>query len=113
MAATRFSVYPRYAPGSPADVNQALAERVLAEEAEFYEVALSGRWGEEHQIRANRLGLGGIVEQLTERRGKLEIRDLLTGDVSTRTLSDRHAEINARREENRKPWIATYRQACP
>ena len=91
MRFNSYNVRPRYTPGSPASVNEAIALRVAAEERENYEVALSGMWGDAERARAEALGLAGIVYTLHEEgRGKrfrwVQI-DLITG-TTHRRLSD-------------------------
>jgi hypothetical protein len=91
------SIHPRYSPGSPSVVPRDVAERVLLEERSAHQRALSGRYGEERRALAQRLGLSGIVESLTERRGKIVVSDLLTGEVATMTLTERHRQVAERR----------------
>lgn len=94
---TRHSVHPRYSPGSPSDVSRDVAERVLLEERSAHQRALSGRYGEEKAALARRLGLSGIVESLAEHRGKIVVSDLLTGEVASMTLAQRHRQVAERR----------------
>lgn len=76
-----FSVAPRYSGGSPAQVDERLAERVASEEVDGFLMSLAGAYGPEGLARAERLGLEGIVEERVERHGGWEVRDL---------ISDRH-----------------------
>jgi hypothetical protein len=103
----RYSVTPRYSPGSPSDVPRGVAERVLIDEHECYERALSGRYGDEAEARARKLGLSGIVEMVTERRGKLEVKDLLTLEAHTVSLDVRNRQLTERRAANRRVPVAT------
>lgn len=90
------SIRPRYTPGSPSYVSPAVAAKVLLEETAGYQRALAGRHGPEANARARRLGLAGIVETVADRRGKLEIRDLITGDLATQTVAERRRQIASR-----------------
>lgn len=78
---SHFNVYPRYTAGSPAQVDRATAERVAAEERVAHGHVLAGRCGSAEQERAQRLGLDGIAEEAWEQRGKLQFRDLITGEA--------------------------------
>ena len=56
--------------------------RVREEEAEGYEATLTGIYGEENKLKAQRLGLRGIVEQVRRYvREGVVIKDLLTEEV--------------------------------
>ena len=52
MSRSHYSVYPRYSAGSPAAVPRATAERVVEQEKEGYEHALSGVYGLQHKEAA-------------------------------------------------------------
>jgi hypothetical protein len=79
-ATVRWSVYPRYSCGSPAQVDEATAMRVAHEERRGYETAADGTYGTERQQLALSMGLHGIVLCWTERRGLFDYRDALTGE---------------------------------
>lgn len=100
MPDTSFSVFPRYSPGSPGMVNWTLAASIAEDELRGYENARSGIYGPEKQARADRLGLSGIVESITEIRGKFEIHDLITGETFVKTPAGRKLQLDARRENN-------------
>ena len=93
-----FNVAPRYSPGSPALVSQAIAERVAADEVDFYRAVLEGVYGPDEVARAQQLGLDGIVEERVERHDGELVRDVITGRESFRL----------RREwaESSKRWAA-------
>lgn len=101
-----YSVYPRYSVGSPGMVNESTALDVAAHEKSGYEHALDGRSGPEQKARAQRLGLDGIVEELTEkvvrRRAVFQVRDVLTGEVYEKSSEERRKQIDERREANRR-----------
>jgi hypothetical protein len=105
----RYCVSPRYSPGSPADVHRVFAEQAARDEVTGYERALAGRYGPELEARAHQLGLAGIVEVISERRGKLEIQDLITGASSSQSLPERHHEVLTRRQRSAgAPLVNTY-----
>lgn len=75
----RYSVRPRFGPGSPAMVRPEIAESVAADEREFHEHALAGRYGEEAQARAqDEHALYGIAYVLTEYAKHWHYFDLIT-----------------------------------
>lgn len=74
-----FNVAPRYTCGSPAMVDHDTAERVAQEERTAYERALTGIYGEEDKLKAETMGLNGIAEAVTERRGGFDVIDMITG----------------------------------
>ena len=78
-----YSVSPRYTPGSPAQVDRNLAERVAREEAESFPHDRDGSCGLEHQQRATRLGLDGIAWAWYEAGRSIHWRDLVTGDTGS------------------------------
>lgn len=77
-----YDVRPRYTPGSPAMVGSRIALQVAQEEEQFIQHALEGVWGDEQKLRAEVLGLSGIVMNRKEVRGGWEVIDVITGDVS-------------------------------
>jgi len=74
-----FNVEPRYTPGSPAQVSEAIARKVAMEEKQFIEHALSGVWGNDEKKRAKALGLDLISFEMVERPKGWEVYDLITG----------------------------------
>ncbi len=87
---TSYHVAPRYTAGSPASVNQEIAEQVAEEEAAAYARALTGRYGEEDKEKAMRLGLNGIAEEVTHFANYNLSRDLLTGEVRDSRQKRKH-----------------------
>lgn len=97
MQRSYFNVRPRYTPGSPAQVSEAIALRVAEEERVSREHALSGAYGAEHRARAESLGLGpqpdrdgvrrGLAEEVVEHRDHWLVRDLPTGELYARPFS--------------------------
>jgi hypothetical protein len=79
-AEVRWSVYPRYSCGSPAQVDEATARKVAVQERQGYEAAADGTYGEEQRAVALALGLRGIVLAWTERRGLFDYQDAMTGE---------------------------------
>jgi hypothetical protein len=73
-----YNVAPRYTCGSPAMVDERTAVQVAAEEKHFYEMALTGAFGEEDQTKAKTLGLLGIAEARHERPKGWDVLDLIT-----------------------------------
>ena len=57
------------------------AERVAEEEKTAREHALDGVYGQKEKDRAEAQGLGGIVEEVWEQRGKLHYRDVITSET--------------------------------
>ena len=82
-----FNVAPRYTCGSPAQVPQALALRVAAQEKEAYERSLTGIYGEADQALAEQKGLAGIAEERLETAKGWQVRDLCTGEVFLRPFA--------------------------
>jgi hypothetical protein len=78
MSNPSYHVRPRYTPGSPAWVHEALARRVAQEEAKAVEADLEGFYGEKHVERAKLLGLHRIAYILEEKGGGFTVTDLLT-----------------------------------
>jgi len=103
-----YNVAPRYTPGSPAMVNQEIAERVAAQEKSSIQHALEGTWGPEEQARAERLGLRGIVEFREERgSGKKygwEVTDLCTGERFFRLCTESLLKLGWKRFADFPPW---------
>lgn len=81
---TVYNVAPRYTPGSPAQVDQATAEKIARDERAAYEQVMSGSYSVTELHRAERLGLSGIVEarQILARSYRFE--DLITGERGER-----------------------------
>lgn len=77
-----YNVAPRYTPGSPAQVDERTARKVVVEERRGYIIALSGAHGEAERATAMRpFALNGIVEQRLEYTDGWVISDLMTLDV--------------------------------
>ncbi len=74
-----YYVKPRYTPGSPGMVDRLTADRVADEERAGYEYAVQGTYGEEMKLKAEALGLSGIVETRRGVRNGWEIEDLIVG----------------------------------
>ncbi len=89
-----YNVAPRYTPGSPALVDEALALRVAHDEREAYESALRGGDGVRAQERAKALGLANIayaaIEWGSGRKARWLRWDLIL-DIETRWLN--HDEL--------------------
>lgn len=75
-----YNVKPKYTPGSPGQVDQAMAFRVVDEERRCYAESLDGRYGERLQQIAKDHGLGGIVERVSELAIGWEVHDLITDE---------------------------------
>ncbi len=75
-----YSVVPCYAPGSRAQVDRVTARRVAVEERRSHSHALSGCYGPAIIDAAILRGLEGIAYAWAERRGGVEVRDLITGE---------------------------------
>jgi len=97
-----FDVAPRYTGGSPAQVPQAIAERVAGEELDGFRMTLAGVYGEAAVARAQQLGVEGIAEERRERGDGWEIRDL---------ISDRRFFRIVRRIESDRQWLARVERA--
>lgn len=87
MRGSWYSVAPRYTAGSPAQVDQATAARVVEEERRAYPPTLEGVYGAEAKAEAEAKGLRGIVwswrqrgalivwhDEITEESGEIKIR---------------------------------------
>lgn len=101
---TYFHVAPRYTPGSPAQVDESIALKVAEEEKHFIEHALEGTWGEANKVRAEQLGLRGIVEARTERRDHWEVLDLCTGERFKRHFPDKIRKMGFQAYDNLANW---------
>lgn len=99
-----YNVAPRYTPGSPALVSREIAERVAKEETHFIQHAMEGAWGAEHQARAGRLGLAGIVELRVERRDHWEVTDLCTGERFKRLFPEKIRKLGFRGYCDLETW---------
>lgn len=87
MPTLTYSVYPRYTPGSPAQVDQATALRVARDEREAYAELLTPPILDPIATRrAKGLGLRGIVVATWEVGRKAYRRDILTGHIEFRML---------------------------
>lgn len=86
MAILHYHVAPRYTAGSPAMVDQATAERVMAQERSCYAHALEGVYGIDEQHAASVRGLADIVWTTIERRATLIRHDLLTDAASQQRI---------------------------
>lgn len=73
-----YHVAPRYTGGSPALVSEFIAHRVAEQEKNGHEQALSGFWGDQQKLRAERLGLRGVAELREETKKGWLIFDLCT-----------------------------------
>jgi len=74
-----WNVHPRYSSGSPASLrNKCLVGRVVDSERQNYKAALEGMYGDEHKIRAERLGLRGIIVLMHEKRNHWACYDEIT-----------------------------------
>lgn len=62
-------------------VPKEIAVRVAQQEVAAMNSCLMGLYGNEKAIEAARRGLHGIVEEMTERKGGWDIRDMITGQL--------------------------------
>lgn len=99
-----YNVAPRYTPGSPALVGRDIAERVASEEKDFIQHALEGFWGDAQKLRAEQLGLRGIVEARVERRGFWEVHDLCTGEHFKRLFPEKLRKQGFKTYIELQPW---------
>lgn len=83
---SNFSIYPRYAAGSPAMVPEETCRRAFNDEQQAYERTLEGIYGPEEVSRARELGLAGIAIERWECRNKVFSRDLHTGDITSHRM---------------------------
>jgi len=88
MSKTYFNVAPRYSGGSSAQVSEDIARKVVEDEKHFYDIALSGVYGEEKRAQAERDGLDGIVYTMTEHSQHWLVCDLITGRVRVKPFND-------------------------
>jgi hypothetical protein len=89
MSRTRWNVAPRYTPGSPAQVDEEIADRVWAQERESYEAALTGIYGTERYDLARRVGLAWVVYLVYENGTHLYREDRATRVVEEITTLGR------------------------
>lgn len=82
-----FSVRPRYAGGSPAQVPPNIALQVAQDEKRAHARTLEGFHGEAERLRAVALGLGHVVEFLVERPQGWDVVDVLTREAFRRPFS--------------------------
>jgi hypothetical protein len=87
VVALRYNVAPRYTAGSPAQVDQQTADRVVIQERQGYQRALEGVYGTETQTEAEKLGLAWIVWTSTEVRSSLFKHDLLTNQITEQRIA--------------------------
>jgi len=81
MSRSYYHVVPRYAGGSPAQVDRQLAFRVAEEEKIAYIRHIEGLYGPFAQGTAEKWGLHGIVYASNEKVGKVRLTDLITGRI--------------------------------
>lgn len=79
---TAYSVLPTFTPGSSAQVDKLIAERVVLQERESYDHALSGIYGEDVKRAAERRGLAGIVFAWYEDGKKVRVHDMIMDEHS-------------------------------
>ncbi len=79
-AKTIFGVYPRYTPGSPAQVDEVTAQRVAKQEESNFNRIKDGRYGLDMDTS---LGLSGIALSWQEIGKGVVVRDLITGETLT------------------------------
>lgn len=79
-AAIYYNVRPRYSPGSPASVDQQIAEMVANDERRGHKAALEGFYGEDRRKAAEEDTLRGLSEQVTERTDCWIVQDLITDE---------------------------------
>lgn len=93
-----YNVNPRYAGGSPAQVDEATAIKVAKEEKAAYDLTVEGVFGEENRKRALEWGTIGISELVVERADAWIVTDLITGDRFVRPFPGRGLESPMKRE---------------
>lgn len=86
---SHYNVAPRYTPGSPGIVSEAIAEDVAKNERQVHAWALEGRYGEAERERARSLGLAGIVELRSEGKKGWDVLDVITGERFVRSFDRR------------------------
>lgn len=78
-----YSVLPTFTPGSSAQVDKLIAERVVLQERESYDHALSGIYGDDVKRAAERRGLAGIVFNWYEDGKRVRVLDMITDERHT------------------------------
>lgn len=73
-----YHVAPRYSAGSPAQVDEATALRVAAQEKSAYNHHIEGMYGDFKRKMAAEKGLEGIVYRTLEKGNKIYVDDLIT-----------------------------------
>ena len=87
---TYWNVDPRYSPGSPAALrDEQTLQRVMESERSGDKNALAGRYGEEAQKRAQRLGLRGIIVKMREKGKRWVCFDELTAEHYEQPFEDK------------------------
>lgn len=92
MARVYYNVAPRYTAGSPAMVDQDTALRVVDQERQAYEYTMAGARSPDAARQAAADGLGGIVEEVTERADCWLVTDLITGEQYVRMFPAQETE---------------------
>lgn len=87
MASFCYSDHPRYTPGSPAAFFRDFTEakHIADEERASFLRYKEGVFGEENRLKAERLGLRGIVELHKVLGDRIEVEDEITGERSVIT----------------------------
>jgi hypothetical protein len=88
-----YHVAPRYSCGSPAQVDEKIARRVIEDEKEAFQAHLEGVYGPEAQHLAQQRGLSRIVYSTLEKRNKQFVKDEMTDEhweVPNRHWTGRH-----------------------
>jgi len=74
-----YDVKPRYTSGSPAMVEERIAQRVAQQEKQAYQAYLEGAYGPEGTETATKMGLDWIAWATVESSSNLSLTDLITG----------------------------------
>ena len=87
---TYHCIKPRYTPGIPATVDYEFAMQFSVEERKEYRKCLRGEYGEHIRLRAERLGLEGIIQtkiKHEDKKGRItwSITDLITNKETEST----------------------------
>ena len=96
-----YDVRPRYTIGAGAHTTRTTALDVASQERHAYADSRKGLCGSDEMKRAFDLGLRGIVEYQKERKGGLDIQDLVTGEHARR-LHNLH--VTGSRDKIRFRW---------
>ena len=98
MPTFTYHVAPRYTVGEPGEVNESLARRLAEQEIVF----AYRKMAKEGRLSVAQADLQGIVYCIFEHQGRMEVRDMLTGEWFSVPLAEWYGQNWHAREDRMK-----------